>query len=130
MQIYQSIVWVTAIVLSGILTSCSNGERILEARDIRFDSIMEVKTSTSLGLKISGQTFLNVRRISDVKIIQEKDVLVVFVAMSIIKGKSGYLDYTIPIPNSANEIKFGNKGAVLWRRGGGTAKMPLDMSKQ
>lgn len=117
MQIYQSVVWVVTIFLSGILMSCSLGDRILEVRDVRFDNISEVKTSTSLGLHISGQSFLNARKISDIRVMQEKKSLVVLMSMSIVKGTSGYIDCTIPIPNTVNEIKFGNKGIVIWRRG-------------
>lgn len=93
------------------------GERILEARDVRFDKIIESNSPTTHELKLSGQAFHSALVISNIKVIQEKDILVILVYMSLNKGKSGYLDYTVSIPDSVNEVMFGNDRALIWKRG-------------
>lgn len=105
------------IILLSTLPSCSMGERILEARDVRFDKIIESNSPTTHELKLSGQAFHSALVISNIKVIQEKDILVILVYMSLNKGKSGYLDYTVSIPDSVNEVMFGNDRALIWKRG-------------
>ena len=91
----------------------------MEARDVRFDKIVESNSSTSHELTLAGQAFHSAMVINNIKVIQEKEILIILVYMSLNKGKSGYLDYTTSIPDSVNEIMFGNDRVVIWKRGVG-----------
>lgn len=124
MQIFRLLGYkmgVISIILLGIMPSCTLAkEVVLEAKDVQFFKIYEIKSSTSEELKISGLAFHSTMAVKNIKVIQEKETITIFVYLTPTKaGMSGNFDYTLPIPGSVNVINFGTSKVIIWKRGEG-----------
>jgi hypothetical protein len=113
--------WVICTMLIGMLPSCSlGGETILEAKEVQFFKVNEINSATSHDLILSGLAFHSSLAVRNIKTIQEKDSMTIFVYLVPAKaGMSGNFEYLISIPSSVNTINFGNEKIAIWKRGVG-----------
>lgn len=109
--------WVSSLnaFLAAIaLTGCVH--RVLEAKDIWSFQVNRINSS-SIEIRLSGlvsHSSLGVDKISTQQIDESLQVLVYLTLAT--KEKSGNLNYTLVIPDSVNEVVFGNDKTVIWTR--------------
>lgn len=93
---------------------------ILESKDVQFFKVVELTSSPSALLKISGLAFHSSLAVSETENKLDGDSLVILIHLvPVQKGMSGNFSYEITVPVGVNAVRFGNEKVVVWRRGQG-----------
>jgi hypothetical protein len=97
--------------------ACSGGNKmVLEQKDVQFFKVENLKGKTT-SLRISGLAFHSSLVVNGIKIKEKDTSLLLLVYLSPPKkGLSGSFNYEVTIPNSVNEVLFGNEKTVIWKR--------------
>lgn len=100
------------------MTACSAGTKmILEYKDVQFPKVQETKNNNSVSLNISGLAFHSSLAVSNIETRIENHSLMVYVNLIIAKeGLSGSFSYELAVPNSIDEVRFGNEKILIWSR--------------
>lgn len=91
---------------------------ILEYKDVQFFKAEAEPPSAPTSLKISGLAFHSALSVG--KITDENDAGSIVVLVHLIPatpGTSGSFAIDIPIPDSVNDVRFGNERVEIWKRG-------------
>jgi hypothetical protein len=92
-------------------------DRILEAKDVQFFKVEELRNTQPVKLRISGLAFNSAMSVRETTTKTDGSVIVVQVHLAPSKpGTSGSFEYELTIPDSVNEVRFGQDAAPVWKR--------------
>ncbi len=105
------------IVLMVMTPACiASDDTILEYKDVNLD-VTELPNRTPLTLKISGLAFHSVLSVEKITTKTEGASLIVYVHLTIAKpGLSGRFEHELSVPDSINQVQFGNGKHTVWKR--------------
>ena len=119
MMIRRVLVLIALLLLAGFSGAKGMGmirSRVLEAEStLNFKVIYPVEGSVNK-LNIKGIASDSAYGIKKITCNVKKEKMIVKVYLSLVSKDSGYLDYTVVIPSSVNEVLFGNKLKKIWER--------------
>jgi hypothetical protein len=106
------------IAVTFLTTVCNAGDdMILEYKDVQFFKVTEIHSRKPLVVKISGLAFHSAMSVEKITTRSEQSSLVVYVHLTLARpGLSGRFEYELTVPDSINEVRFGNEKAVIWKR--------------
>jgi len=104
---------------------------ILERETVVHLQVVELQRGQSVVVRISGlsgHSALSVKRITSHV---ENGTIIVIVHLFSLPGQgtSGNFQYDVPVPESVNEIRFGQKNELIWQRKSGPASGPPSSGK-
>ncbi len=95
-------------------------DSILERSDVIFIKVEEVQGVHPTRLRIYGATSSSAISVRKIKTKTEESVIVVLVHAGLAKqGESGTFQYELSVPDSVNEVQFGHRSTMIWKRGSG-----------
>ena len=118
-MIRKVLVLIALLLLAGF--PVAKGMDMIRSRVLEVESTLDLKvtypvegSANTLNIKgIASDSAYGIKKITcNVK----KGKMVVKVYLSLVSKDSGYLDYTVAIPSSVNEVLFGNKLEKIWER--------------
>lgn len=117
----QKIRNLVAALLRPIQIGCAAVDTVLEPRGVHGFKVEELLGAKPTGLRISGRCrggAMAVSRITS-KVEESSMVVQVHVALVVLmrRGSSGSFQYELSVPDSVNEVRFGNSLTPVWRRG-------------
>lgn len=114
----MDIIKFSILILAIFPVSCFSGDKlVLEKSDVQFFKAEEIINKKQRTLSISGLAFHSSLAVSDIKIVEKETTLSVLVFLTPArKGLSGSFSVEVPIPESVNDVKFGNEKIVIWQR--------------
>lgn len=97
-------------------TSCNAlTDRVLERKDTGLFSVKQINGKTPYKLIISGSIFHSALVVNGIETKVQGSSLTIFVHLVLAKpGYSGMFSYEIEVPESVNEVRFGNSEAIIW----------------
>jgi hypothetical protein len=106
------------VFLMFYLANCMAGTTmVLEYKDVQFPKIHETKNKNLISLNISGLAFHSSLAVSNIKTQQEGSSLLVLVYLTQAReGLSGSFSYDLAVPDSVEEVRFGNEKMTIWTR--------------
>lgn len=101
-----------------LITACNASDSmILEYKDVQSIKATEIPDRTPLALKISGLVVHSALSVEKITTTAEGSSLIVYVHLAIARpGLSGRFERELPVPDSINEVRFGNENVVIWKR--------------
>ena len=119
MMIRRVLVLIALLLFAGFSVAKGMGmirSRVLESEStLNFKVIYPVEGSVNK-LNIKGIASDSAYGIKKITCNVKKEKMIVKVYLSLVSKDSGYLDYTVVIPSSVNEVLFGNKLKKIWER--------------
>ena len=98
------------------LACSASDDTILEYKDVNLN-VTELPNRTPFTLKISGLAFHSALSVEKITTKTEGAALIVYVHLTIAKpGLSGRFEHELPVPNSINQVQFGNGKYTIWKR--------------
>ena len=113
-SIYSILLCAIALVTS---QGCSSmHDFVLESKDVQFFKV-EALHDSPVRLRLSGLAFNSSMSVSRIETKTDSSVITVFVYLSVAKkGMSGSFSYDLAVPDSVNEVRFGNEATPVWKR--------------
>jgi archaellum component FlaF (FlaF/FlaG flagellin family) len=101
--------------------SCSwPSDAILESKDAQSFKVEELQTTRPTKLRVSGLAFNSSMSVKKITTRVEGSTVVVLVHLGLAEsGTSGSFSYDLLVPDSVNEVRFGNSPAPIWKRSTG-----------
>jgi hypothetical protein len=101
---------------------------ILEAKDVQYLKVEELRATRPVKLKISGHPFYSGMVVRSITAKNDGPVIIVSVhlaAIGLVKPKtSGTFEYELTVPESITEVRFGRSPTPIWKRGTSSALAP------
>src|SRR5438045_8665612 len=105
-----------ALALGASCTRPTGTHKVLEFADV-FQYNMEMNPNTHVPSKISGLCGKSMLCVLNVKTIRKNSRLVILVEIGACgAGRSGSFSYPLILPDEVDEIAFGRKEHVTWKR--------------
>lgn len=108
---------VLAILMSG---GCMlRHHMVLEYKDVQFFQCTEIQTRAPTIIKVSGLAFSSALVVDRITTQQEGSSITILVYLAPTRegtSASGSFVYELTVPDSVQEVRFGNSGVVIWRR--------------
>jgi hypothetical protein len=102
------------LILEGCL---ARPDVVLEYKDIQSFQCVEVQTRAPTIIRVAGLAFSSALVVDRVTTQQEGSSITIFVHLAPTRaGASGSFVYELSVPDSAQEVRFGHNGVVIWRR--------------
>lgn len=119
MMIRRVLMLIVLLLLAGF--PVAKGMGMIRSRILETESTLNLKVTypvegsvNKLNIKgVASDSAYGIKKITR-KIKKEK--MIVKVYLGLVSKDSGYLDYTVVIPSSVNEVLFGNKLKKIWER--------------
>ena len=114
-SIYKCFLCILALLTVGGCAAVQNA--VLESKDVQFLKVHELQAARPTRLKISGLAFHSAMSVNKITTKTEGSAMVVLVHLAIAKqGTSGSFEYELAVPDSVNEVRFGNSSVRIWKR--------------
>lgn len=116
----QKIFVLVALLLLAGFTG-ANGMGMIRSRVLEVESTLNLKVTYPIEgsvnkLNISGIASDSAYGIKKITCDVKNEKMVIKVYLSLVSKDSGYLDYTVEVPTSVDEVLFGNQLKKIWER--------------
>ncbi len=125
-----ALVAVTFAVLVGVAYVLWWHTLTLERPAVMQLQVVELQQGRSTVVRISGFSGHSAYSVKKITSRVENDTITVIVHLFLArKGTTGNFQYDVPVPESVNEIRFGQKKELIWKRESGPASEPPGSGK-
>jgi hypothetical protein len=106
-----------SVSVLSITAGCGAPHRVLELKDVQFLKVQEEPAGSPRALRVSGLAFHSALAVDGIHVLENGDVRIVEIPLVAARpGLSGSFEYVVEVPASVQEVQFGRKHAILWRR--------------
>jgi len=105
---------------------------VLEYRDVMSAKAVEMQHHPGLTVvRISGFSGNSAYCVKKITTQREGTSILVLVNLYLARrGATGSFEYDVPVPDSVNEVRFGQQKALIWKRGSQPATLKLDTENE
>lgn len=103
---------------------------VLERGAVVHLQVVELRQAPSTAVRISGISGHSALSVKKITSNSENATITVIVRLFLVREEtSGYFQHDVPVPESVNEIRFGQKRELIWKRDSGPVLEPPGSGK-